>query len=342
MVALVFAAQGATSSLVQGRPISWQWDVIHELLYFGVWGLCTPIIARRARRHWLEPGAGPGPWLAHLATALVLAPVQVSLTYLLHGLGLMVFGLIEPARLPAWLAGRGPSIVLLSFTGALYYWVVVGVYYAAAYRRLYLTQRAEAAEASLDALRARLEPHFLFNTLNSVSVLTEQNPPAASRVLLRLSELLRTVLRHEPRHEVPLEEEAAALASYLEIQRVRFEERLRVTVDLDPATRRALVPWLVLQPLVENAIRYAVEPRAPGGRVRVRTERTGDRLRLLVEDDGPGLGPDGAGRAGNGVGIANTRARLARLYGDRQQLRIDAAGGSGCRVVVELPFREAP
>jgi LytS/YehU family sensor histidine kinase len=218
------------------------------------------------------------------------------------------------------------------------------VYYAAAYRRLYLLQRAEATQASLDALRAQLHPHFLFNTLNTVSVLAEENPPAAGRVLLRLSELLRTVLRHESSHEVSLQEEVVVLESYLEIQRVRFEERLVVDLAIAPGAGRALVPWLVLQPLVENALRYAVEPRAAGGRVIVSAERleAGDRLRLVVEDDGPGLAASDAVRDGGGVGLANTRARLARLYGDRHDFRIESGDGGGCRVVIELPFREAP
>lgn len=330
--------------MIQGRPVSWQWDVVHEVLYFGLWGLCTPIIVRAARRYWIEPGSGPRPWLAHLATAVVLAPLQVTATYLVHGTGLTVLGMIEPAAFPGWLGSRGWSILLLSFTGVLYYWVVLGVYYAAAYRRLYLMQRAEATQASLDALRAQLHPHFLFNTLNSVSVLAEENPSAAGRVLLRLSELLRTVLRHESSHEAPLEEEVAFLSSYLDIQRIRFEERLSVTLAVEPDVARAMVPWLVLQPLVENALRYAVEPRAAGGRIAVSAARSegGARLRLVVEDDGPGLAGGAVDRNGGGVGLSNTRARLARLYGDRHVFRIEPGEDGGCRIVIELPFREVP
>ena len=343
IVALVFSAQNAASAAVQGRPFGWQWDVVHEFVYFGVWALCTPLIAARARRHWIEPGSGPRAWLAHLATAIVLAPLQVAATYLLHGLGLLAVGMLEPAAFPGWLEARGRSILLLSFTGALYYWVVVGVYYAAAYRRMYLAEQAEAAQASLDALRAQLQPHFLFNTLNSIGVLVEENPPAAARVLLRLSELLRMVLRQESRHEVSLDEELASLASYVEIQRIRFEERLAVHVEVQPRVGGALVPWLVLQPLVENAIRYAVEPRAAGGRVTVRARRDGEWLRLEVSDDGAGIaGTDGVDRSrnGEGVGLTNTRARLRRLYGTRHQLRIGPGELGGFRIEIQLPFRE--
>jgi len=341
LVALVFSAQGVTTALVQGREISWQWNVVHELIYFGLWGAFAPIVARLARAFWIEPGAGPKPWLAHLGFALLIAPVQVSATYVVHALGLVGFGLLEPSRLTEWLGGQTLSIVIMSFTGMLYYWVILGIYYAAAYRRLYLVQRAETAEASLDALRAQLKPHFLFNTLNSVSVLAEENPPAARAVLLRLSDLLRTVLHHEPRRLVPLADELATLEGYLEIQRVRFEDRLRVSIEVEPGCRSALVPWLVLQPLVENAVRYAVEPRAAGGTVVIRASRVDDRLRLSVEDDGPGMAADELLGEGDGVGLANTRARLASLFGDRQALRLETPPGGGARVVIELPWREA-
>ncbi len=337
----MFSAQNIASAAIRARPIDFQWDVAHEFVYFGVWALCTPMIAKAAAHHWIEPGRGSAPWLAHVGIAFLLAPLQVALTYLLHGMGLVVLGKLAPSEFTGWLAGQGRSVVVLSFTGFLYYWVVVGVYYAGAYRRLYLAEQAEAAQASLDALRAQLQPHFLFNTLNSVSVLVEENPPAASRVLLRLSELLRMVLRQEPRQEVSLDEEIASLASYVEIQRIRFEERLHLSVDLEPGVGRALVPWLVLQPLVENAIRYAVEPRVTGGRVLVKARRTDAWVRLEVEDDGPGLSAAGGPPNGAGVGLANTRARLRRLYGDRHELQAEPLAGGGFRVAIRLPYREA-
>jgi len=340
VVALLFSAQNATSSLTQGRAINWQWDVAHELIYWGLWAACTPIVARQASRYWLEPGSGPIPWLAHLATALVLAPTQVAATYLLHGVGLVALGQLTADHLLPWLLNRSRFVLLLSFTGFLYYWIILGAYYALAYRRLYLVQRAETAEASLAALRAQLQPHFLFNTLNSVAALSVENPPAAARVLARLSELLRTVLRHEPRHEVALEDELEFLHRYLDIQRVRFEDRLRAEIEVDDAVRSALVPWLVLQPLVENAIRYAVEPRVTGGAIVIRARRVDDRLCLEVEDDGPGLERERGPDDGAGVGLSNTAARLVGLYGDRQEFQLESLGGGGLRARVMMPFRE--
>ena len=115
------------TALVQGRAISWQWNVVHELIYFGLWGAFAPIVARLARAFWIEPGAGPKPWLAHLGAALLVAPVQVSATYVVHGLGLVSFGMLEPSRLVEWLGSQTLSIVILSFTGVLYYWVILVV-----------------------------------------------------------------------------------------------------------------------------------------------------------------------------------------------------------------------
>ena len=337
-VALLFCGQNITSAVSQGRPFSLQWDVVHELIYWALWAACTPIIAGQARRYWLERGGGARPWLAHGLTALVLAPLQVAATYLVHGGLQAVLGVIPLEQMPSFFQRARRGIPFLSFTGFFYYWIVLGVYYALAYRQLYLIQRAETAEASLNGLRAQLQPHFLFNTLNSVAVLAEENPGAAAMVLTRLSNLLRTVLRHDPRHQVPLEEEVEFVKAFLEIQRVRFEDRLRVRFEVDQDTQRALVPWLVLQPLVENAVHYAVEPRVAGGSILIRARRQGGELELLVEDDGPGLDRNGSPTKPTGIGIANTKARLERLYGDAHSFRLEPASSGGLAARIVLPF----
>jgi LytS/YehU family sensor histidine kinase len=173
-----------------------------------------------------------------------------------------------------------------------------------------------------------------------VGVLARENPAAAEGVLAKLSELLRRVLRQEPGHEIPLREELAILDGYLAIQRVRFEDRLRVRVSVPDELNRALVPELVLQPLVENAIRYAVEPRVDGGRIEVIARREGDRLVIEVGDDGPGWAEQGNQENG-AIGVANTRARLARLHGASQQFRLGTATAGGLLVTMSLPYRES-
>jgi hypothetical protein len=338
-IAFFFAAQNAVASIVRGRSIDWQWDVIHELIYWSLWGLLTPLIARQASRWWLEPGRATKPLLLHALMAALLAPAQVLATYAINALEQVAVGGIALRAAPAWVAGfRVPQIVL-SFTGFLYYWLILGALHAVAYRRLYEAQRRETARAQLDALRAQLQPHFLFNVLNSISVLTEEDPRRAKRMLVRLGDLLRSTLRQSDEHEVALEEELAFLDRYLDIQRVRFEERLRVELRASAEVRRARVPMMVLQPIVENAVRHAIEPRIAGGRVEINIQRAGDRLLLEVCDDGPGLGSEREGRAG--IGLSNTRARLRSLYGEAQGLQLSDRPEGGLKVQISIPWRLA-
>jgi signal transduction histidine kinase len=199
--------------------------------------------------------------------------------------------------------------------------------------------RAEALarEARLRALQSQLEPHFLFNTLNAVSTLVVEGRNAeATRMLSRLSEFLRLTLDAGDAPEIPVAEELEFARRYLEIEQVRFGDRLRATVDASPEAMGALVPALVLQPLVENAVRHGVLPREEGGRVAVTVSVAGGRVCLSVSDDGPG-----PGEARPGVGLANTEARLAELYGPRASLTLDRATGGGTVATVELPHRTA-
>jgi two-component system LytT family sensor kinase len=201
--------------------------------------------------------------------------------------------------------------------------------------------QAQLADARLSALRAQLDPHFLFNTLNAVSALVERDARGVRRMISRLSELLRHSL-DEGASEVTLQRELDLLERYLDIMRVRFGDRLGVQVDVPPALLGARVPNLVLQPVVENAIKHAIAPREEGGRIVISAEQRGDRLVLRVRDDGPGPGasvePPGAG-----VGLANTRARLAEMYGTRQHLLLVAGeDGSGTVVEISLPLQTEP
>ncbi len=339
---MVFIAQNITAALAAHRPVDWQWDVVHEVLYWGVWGLFTPFIVRQASRFWIDPRAGYRPWLAHVLLSLAVALVQIAVTYLLHGIGLVLVGSIARGAFPSWYADRGWSIAVLSFTGFLYYWVILGIHYSLTYRRMYLAQRAEVAEATLDALRRQLQPHFLFNALNSVVTLIDESPVRATVVLRRLSEMLRRVLGSDLPHEVPLREELDLLQDYLDIQRARFEERLRVTIAVEPAARGCLVPWLILQPLVENAVRFAVEPRVGGGRITITGRRSSGDLLLGVADDGPPPalgGPASVDDGREGVGLGNTRARLEHLHGrDFECTAIQ--GATGFEVRLRIPCRE--
>jgi LytS/YehU family sensor histidine kinase len=226
------------------------------------------------------------------------------------------------------------------------YWIIVSIAQALThYRRAQERERraieleARLTEARLDALRMQLHPHFLFNTLHAISTLVHKDPNAADEMIGNLSELLRAALDTSDRQEVTLGEELSFLDHFLEIQQTRFGERLRVERQVDTALLAAYVPTLILQPLVENAIRHGVEPHPGPGVIAIAARREGEGLRLTVRDNG--AGPKPAAREREGIGLANTRARLEQLYGATARLRFSAAA-EGYTAELEIPYHEHP
>jgi len=199
---------------------------------------------------------------------------------------------------------------------------------------------SELAGARLAALKAQLHPHFLFNAFNSVSALLGRDPAAAREMLARLESLLTLTLERAEAQEVTLAEELRVVEMYAGIEGVRFSDRLSVEVDVAPSLHDALVPHLLLQPLVENAVKHGISARPGPGHIAVSARADGGRIVLSVADDGPGASPDPA-RRGEGIGLANTRARLAQLYGPAAALAVESADGRGMRVTVTFPLRRA-
>jgi signal transduction histidine kinase len=198
--------------------------------------------------------------------------------------------------------------------------------------------RVALAQAQLKSLKLQLSPHFLFNTLNSISALITTDAAAAERMLTGLSDFLRLSLHNSGEQEVPLDREVQLLQRYLMIQQLRFQDRLKVEIEIDPDASRAMVPNLLLQPLAENAIRHGLAPRARGGKLDIRARRENGSLVLRVSDDGVGRTiPTGAPLA-TGIGLGNTRERLERLYGDSQQLEIASAPDAGFTVTITIPY----
>ncbi|HTW38837.1 MAG TPA: histidine kinase [Steroidobacteraceae bacterium] len=197
--------------------------------------------------------------------------------------------------------------------------------------------QAQLADARLSALRTQLNPHFLFNTLNAVSALVERDPRGVRRMIARLSELLRTSLDEADEPEVPLQRELTFVERYLEVMQIRFQGRLHVRLHADPDVSGALVPNLILQPLVENAVKHGVSKMVGAGRVEIRAHRAGARMVLCVIDNGPGLA-SGKLPSAEGVGLRNTRMRLAQLYGSEQSLTLRTGEGGGLIAEVSLPF----
>jgi LytS/YehU family sensor histidine kinase len=198
---------------------------------------------------------------------------------------------------------------------------------------------ARLTQANLQALKMQLQPHFLFNTLNSISSLVHENPDAADDMIASLSQFLRTTLDLSSRDEVPVRTELEFVDRYLEIQQARFGDRLRIRRVIDSSVMEALVPPLMLQPLVENAIRYAIECRENGGTVTIRALSEGNVLRVEIADDGEVFGGVQVLGTGSGIGLSNTKARLQELYGEKHQFKVIPNSPTGACVKIEIPFR---
>ncbi|MDC0720186.1 sensor histidine kinase [Nannocystis bainbridge] len=335
-VVTIFVGKTWASSQLIARPLPLADIVVAELLTFGPWLALAPLALLAARRF---PLVGPGR-ARHLAVLLVI------------GVGLALLHVVLAVLLVALLAGAWPSLGALleqvrhAFARAagphlVVYAALVAVAHALAFRRdaEVRARRAAALEAALaraerDRLRMQLHPHFLFNTLHAVSALMSRDVAGARRMIAGLSELLRVALDDDD-DDVPLARELEILGLYLEIQQTRFAERLTITLDVDPEARAARVPKLLLQPLVENAIRHGIEPRAGGGALGLEARRRGDRLQLTLHDDGAGLAPV----AREGVGLGNTRARLEKSYPGDHRFSLAPRPGGGVVATIDLPFR---
>ena len=336
--ALLSAFTAYMNSRFSGRGSADWGAVIFESVEWLFFGALTPIAYVLARRYPLRQGALGRAVAAHLAGALLLCVGWASLGMLL-GLHLRRYPALEGDLLRSyagWILTSLPWSVFLYFAvlGCLHAFT----YYREARERESQQARlaAQLAEARLGALRMQLNPHFLFNSLNAITVLVrDQNTRDATRMLELLSAVLRQVLQSDKRHEVTLDEELRFVGQYLAIEQVRFSDRLRVRWSIDDALRDALVPAFILQPLVENAVRHGVARRSGAGVIEVAARVSGGSLVLTVYDDGPGYSPP----SDAGVGLANTRARLDTLYGEAGLLQVASAEGGGTIATIRFPFR---
>jgi signal transduction histidine kinase len=315
-----------------------------QVLAWGAWALLTPLVLWLGRRFPIERTARARALMVHIPACLLIAAAHLAFfEYVL--VTLKPFGPQRDSR-TFWeqFLGRASSqlhIELLIYAATLGLGYAVS-YYARFREREFRASQLEAqlAQAQLQALKMQLHPHFLFNTLNGIASLVRDNKNrAAVDMLAGLSDLLRYTLENAGKQEVPLKEELEFLELYLGIQQMRFPDRLRVEMRVAPETLDALVPNLILQPIVENAIRHGISQRPTPGVVGIEASRDGERLRVNVYDDGPGLRPNGG--AGGGVGLSNTRERLAQLYGERQRFTLSEREGGGVEAALVLPFVRA-
>jgi sensor histidine kinase YesM len=336
LVGLAFAGQFYLSSNLLGRSITWLEAITYSLGDWYVWGLLSVPIARFARRFPPEAGAAWRTAGIHLAAAFGFSVTYVGLRALLGQAHSWVLG--EPATFSEVVR---PLLRTFPFD-LLMYGVIVSVNHAIDYYRKYhertvhtLELEKHLAEARLQALLRQLKPHFLFNTLNGIASLMHSDVQAADRMLVRLAELLRLTMSHPGQPLTRLRDEIAFIEKYLEIERIRFRDRLSVKIVVDPAALDAQVPSLILQPLVENAIRHGIEPHARPGRIELDVRREPGAIVLTVRDNGAGEPPGGFTR--EGIGLGNTRARLRELYGDRHRFELANHPEGGLVVRLSLP-----
>src|SRR6266545_2528313 len=320
--------------------------LLWELPYWFLWALLSPLVFRLTRRFPLERGRLLGDALVHCAACVGLSLAHRAV-YLMVGWGLHV---AVYRRLASLSEVYARNFFFNLPNGFMSYATILLVGYAIErYRRhqeeeLRISRlESDLAQAELQALKMQLQPHFLFNTLNSISTLLDEDPEAADEMLARLGDFLRLTLESSGAQEVRLQEELEFLRCYLEIERVRFQDRLDVALEVAPETLDARVPNLILQPIVENAIRHGIVARTGHGLIEIRTSRENGTLRLEVRDNGPGFHPDDGSAPGTrqGLGFTLTRARLERLYQGHHSFRLADAPGGGLQVTLEIPFAAA-
>jgi len=331
VVGFYFATQAYYNPAFVPR-LPWSQAILINLTYYYLWGLCTPLVILMGRRFRFDAGRWPTALVAHIVASCALTALQIVVAEALLG------------RLT--LAGREGGLLHkiafafgVNFHSSLpTYWLILFVYFALTYYTNAAQLQARLSEASLRALKMQLNPHFLFNTLNSISSLMYSDVESADAMLARLSEFLRMTLDRDLANEIPLQQEIEFVRRYLEIEKIRFDERLQVRIEVEGDAQHAVVPSLALQPLVENAIHHGIAPRPEGGAIEIRAHRENGQLHLSVADDG--LGSDSIPR--ERIGLANTRARLEQLYGSEQSLSFSTMQRGGFRVDMVIPYRAAP
>ena len=317
-------------------------QVKQSLAQWWAWGLLLPAIAWVDRKLPFDENR-----LGSRVAAMGAAGIPFTAFYLY-----LFFALRVLMREIAW-SELGPGHMLVRgmlgwyfWSGLIYMMIVGGLeaysYYVRFVQSQLQVERLEKSysQARLNALRMQLDPHFLFNALNTISSHVERDPRLTRRMIEHLGDLLRLSLETKDRQEVPLAEELAFLDHYLEIQRIRFGEQLQVSIEVEPETRYAMVPSLLLQPLVENAIRHGISKRAYGGTVVVTAHAEGNRLLVVVEDDGQGLPPGWSLEGCSGLGLNVTRERIAGLYPGEAEMSVSSRPEGGTRVEIRLPLHK--
>lgn len=324
--------------------------LVWELPYWLLWAGLAPVVFLFTRRFPIDRERWLLNSMLHIVACVTLTIAHRAI-YLIIGWLLHVAAYRDLTSIPDLYS----SDILFNLpTGFMSYGTIFLISYVIDYYRRHQEEelkisrlKAELAEAKLQvteaqlqALKMQLHPHFLFNTLNSISALLDEDAEAADQMLARLGDFLRMTLQNSGAQQVTLQEELEFLRCYLEIERVRFQDRLTVIMSIDDETLEARVPNLILQPIVENAIRHGIVSRIAPGQIEISASLIGEALQLRVKDNGPGLGSVDGARAivKEGLGLANTRARLAQMYGAAHKFDMSDAPEGGLQVTLTIPF----
>jgi two-component system LytT family sensor kinase len=339
-----FASQFALQNQLSRNPVSFWQILLWQMVSGYVWFALSPLIIYLARKFPFETGKWKKSLPVHLAAGVLIALFQQVIdTFMLTRLG------YPPNRQFASFPEAYQFFVYINLhLSILIYWGVVGIKSAFSYYQKYRerelqTSQLEArlATSRLQVLKMQLHPHFLFNTLNAISELIHKDPDAAEQMIGDLSDLLRMSFEKLEVQEISLKQELEFLRKYLEIEQMRFQERLKVEMRIAPETLDACVPNMILQPLVENAIKHGLAPRSEGGKIEIGATRNNGSLRLTVSDNGIGVPFGDTKNLHEGVGLSNTRRRLRHLYGDKHKFDLETAGKNGFIVNLTIPYSEA-
>lgn len=333
--AYVYAQQNSA-----GSAIPWWQTLVWILTYTYIWAALTPTVMnfgarfRLGRRRWRQNLP------VHLCIAVAFSLLHITIYTFV---GYLLESLLVGKRTPLSVSFQYLFITCLH-SNLFVYALIVGIQHLADYYQRYRAREVKASqmaarltEAQLQVLRMQLQPHFLFNTLNAISTLIHKDAEAADRMLVRLGDLLRHTLTSSGCPQVSLKQEVELLERYLEIERIRFSDRLNVRLEIEPTVLEAQIPSFILQPLVENAIRHGIAPRAAAGTIEIRVRRNQDCLEVYVRDNGCGLPQEPAIK--EGIGLTNTRALLQQLYGSQHRFKLSNAPEGGAVVELMIPFR---
>lgn len=334
----MFTFQSYLYRLNVGQNVSWWGLYPGELFYFILWACFTPAVLWLSRRFRIERTNWAVRIGIHLFAGIATATLQRSLCDLI-----LFNARATPDHPFSWQAFRNDVLGFADY-GVFIYFIILFLSHALKYSRsLYDEQlkgsalKEELAIARLQALKMQLHPHFLFNTLNTISVLIREDPDAAERMLGLLSDLLRWTLQLMTSNEISLREEIQFIELYLQIEKARFGDRLSISMDLEEGTLNSFVPTLILQPIIENAMNHGIAKRRDSGKLQISSRRMNGNLVLRVLDDGYGISESDNGNPAKGIGLANTRTRLRTLFGEHHALSIRNTKPFGTEVELSFP-----